>query len=230
MVALRVVFPNITRGVFCHSCLVMGVWRCLTLDVGDLNTPLLFCRAGVVVVKRLRSRKIRVDMAIIVASGSCSWRRSIDILNGVFGKGFKGRAYQHGACSVGNHLVAWFPPLGRNAAEWAKYGNSAQTGFENIISPSGDKIRMRNLHPLNPCRKTLITEFSNDLHLVFARYIAQKRQYQFVGGFVYVGTNAKGERIYKRVLNRMTDLFPWVDGKTVASALKRRGKIGDGKE
>ena len=53
MVALRVVFSNITCGVFCHSCFYLGVWRCLTEDVGDLNTPLLFCRAGVVVVKRL---------------------------------------------------------------------------------------------------------------------------------------------------------------------------------
>ena len=42
MVALRVVFTNITRGVFCHSCFYLGVWRCLTEDVGDLNTPLLF--------------------------------------------------------------------------------------------------------------------------------------------------------------------------------------------
>ena len=29
MVALRVVFTNITCGVFCHSCFVKGVWRCL---------------------------------------------------------------------------------------------------------------------------------------------------------------------------------------------------------
>ena len=57
MVALRVVFTNITRGVFCHSCFFKGVWRCLQIDVGDLNTPLLFCRAGVVVVKRLCGRK-----------------------------------------------------------------------------------------------------------------------------------------------------------------------------
>ena len=49
MVALRVVFSNITCGVFCHSCFCKGVWRCLRIDVGDLNTPLLFCRAGVVV-------------------------------------------------------------------------------------------------------------------------------------------------------------------------------------
>ena len=34
-----------------------GVWRCLQIDVGDLNTPLLFCRAGGVGVKRLRGRK-----------------------------------------------------------------------------------------------------------------------------------------------------------------------------
>ena len=57
MVALRVVFSNITCGVFCHSCFCKGVWRCLRIDVGDLNTPLLFCRAGIVVVKRLRGRK-----------------------------------------------------------------------------------------------------------------------------------------------------------------------------
>ena len=56
-VALRVVFSNITRGVFCHSCFCKGVWRCLRIDVGDLNTPLLFYRAGVVVVKRLCGRK-----------------------------------------------------------------------------------------------------------------------------------------------------------------------------
>lgn len=160
-------------------------------------------------------------MAIIVANGGNSWSRSIDILNGVFGKGFKGRAYQHGACSVGTSLVAWFPPIGRNAAEWTKYGNSDQTGFENIISSSGDEIRMRNLAPMNPCRRTLITEFSNDLHLVFARFIAQKRQYQFIGGFVYSRTNSQGERIYRRVISQISDATPWVDAKTVKALLDR---------
>lgn len=73
MVALRVVFSNITCGVFCHSCFCKGVWRCLTEDVDDLNTPLLFCRAGVVVVKRLRGRKRLGGLSgLRVCGGHCA--------------------------------------------------------------------------------------------------------------------------------------------------------------
>ena len=164
-------------------------------------------------------------MAVIVANGGHSWSRSIDILNGVFGKGFKGRAYQHGACSVGTNLAAWFPPIGRNATEWTKYGNSAQTGFENTISPTGDEIRMRNLAPSNPCRNTLITKFENDLHMVFARFIAQKKQYQFIGVFVYVHTNKQGERIYKRLSNQILDVAPWISAKDVEELLQRQADM-----
>ena len=70
MVALRVVFTNITCGVFCHSGFTKGVWRCPVEDVGDLNTPLLFCRAGVVVVKRLRGRKKVQDEYCLATCGS----------------------------------------------------------------------------------------------------------------------------------------------------------------
>ena len=57
MIALRVVFSRHYMWRVRHSCFSKGVWRCLIEDVGDLNTPLLFCRAGVVVVKRLCGRK-----------------------------------------------------------------------------------------------------------------------------------------------------------------------------
>ena len=63
MIALRVVFSKHYMWRVRHSCFIKGVWRCLLTDVGDLNTPLLFCRAGVVVVKRLRGRKKMVVYA-----------------------------------------------------------------------------------------------------------------------------------------------------------------------
>ena len=35
------------------------------IDVGDLNMPLLFCRAGVVVVKRLRGTRFRSEILVV---------------------------------------------------------------------------------------------------------------------------------------------------------------------
>ena len=160
-------------------------------------------------------------MAAITVRGGYSRPRSIDILNGLFGKKFRGNTYQHGACQIAPHLVAWFPPVGLSPTEWAKYGNADQTGFRNILSPSGDEIRMANLRPLNPCRRTLITKFSNDIHLVFARFIALKpRSYRFIGGFVYVRTEANGDRIYRRVLTQISDKSHWLNPEEVSDILR----------
>ena len=130
-----------------------------------------------------------------------SFNKSVDVLNYLFGKQYKG--WQKAICKLDDSTVVWFPKLATETERQGHWNNVLSVDGKFIYETSSENISPSDLKNMviRESRREPPKEFIN--RHTFAKVInpvTGRKSYKYIGTFNECGSIDQHIRIYERVL------------------------------